>query len=148
MQNQPRMMRSMFIGDSDDHEITNLDFTQAEPHVVAWDSNDIFFINALLSGKDVHRIAGLVIFKGYNPRGDLPSDDLIASVAKICDKCLAAKEQECTPLGRYLAKRCNNGVSYGMQAPRMMLVLRGDNIFITRDQANIYVQRVLTEPLD
>lgn len=147
MQNQPRMMRSMFIGDTDDDEITNFDFTQAEPHVVAWDSNDLFYINALLSGKDVHRIAGLVIFKGYAPRGDLPDDTLIASVAKICDKCLAAKEQECTHSERYLAKRCKNGIAYGMQAPRLMTVLRGDNIFISRDLASLIVSRVLTDPL-
>ena len=148
MQNQPRRMRAMFIPDNPEHdEITNFDFTQAEPHVVAWDSNDIFYINALLSGKDVHRIAGLCIFKGYNPVGDLPSDELIATIPKICDKCLAIGEQECTHSPRYLAKRCKNGIAYGMKVPRLQQVLRGDNIFIAKDIAELIVGRVRTEAL-
>jgi len=147
MQNQPRFMRGMFVPDNPESEITNFDFTQAEPHVVAWDSNDIFYINALLSGKDVHRIAACVIFRNYNPNGVLPPDNLIASIPKICDKCLAANEQECAHSERYLAKRCKNGIAYGMEADRLMKVLRGDNIFISRDSAQLIVNRVKTEAL-
>ena len=148
MQNQPRFMRGMFIPDDPElDEITNFDFTQAEPHVVAWDSNDTFYINALLSGKDVHRIAGLVIFKGYNPTGSLPSDELIASIPKTCDKCKAANESDCAHSERYLAKRCKNGIAYNMKAPRLMSVLRGENIFILKDLAELIVKRVRTEPL-
>jgi len=148
MQNQPRMMRAMFIPDNPElDEITNFDFSQAEPRIVAWDSNDIFYINAFLAGKSAHKIAACVIFKGWDTNKGLPLDEVLDAIQKLCPKCKAAGEQECTHSEYYLAKRCNNGVSYGLQAPRMMQVLRGDNIFITKDQAELYVRRILREPI-
>lgn len=129
-------------------ELTSFDFTQAEPHVVAWLAQDLFYINALLSGKDVHRIAGTVIFRGYDTSsGVLPPDDLITSIPKFCDKCLASGEPECTHSERYLSKRCKNGFAYRMGVERLMTVLRGDNIFITKPQAELIKSRVLTLPL-
>jgi DNA polymerase I-like protein with 3'-5' exonuclease and polymerase domains len=148
MQNIPRNLRSMFIpNNSETDELTNFDFTQAEPHVVAWDSNDLFYISALLSGKDVHRIAACVIFRGYNTALGLPPDELINSIPKLCQKCLALGEQECVHSERYLAKRCKNGFSYKMGARKLCMVLRAENIFLTEAQAKQIESRVITPPL-
>ena len=146
LQNVPRSLRSMFIADNPQtDELTTFDFSQAEPHVVAWMAGDLFYINALLSGKDVHRIAGTVIFRGYDPStGVLPPDDLIKSIPKFCERCLAEGELECAHSERYLAKRCKNGFAYRMGARRLITVLRAEDIFLTESEANRIRARIVT----
>ena len=145
MQNQPRIMRGMFIPDDPEcDELTNFDFTQAEPHVVAYESENVFDIQALLSGKDVHRIAALVIFHNYNTGLGLPSDDLIASVGKSCARCIENNEPECTHSERYLSKRCKNGFAYRMGPRKLCMVLRARGIFMEESQARQIESRVVT----
>lgn len=148
MQNQPHSMRAMFIPDNPElDELTQFDLKQAEPHVVAWDANDTLYINALMTNKNVHKITACIVFKAWDASQGIPPDSLLDSIPKLCERCAAAGEDDCPHSQYYLSKRCKNGVDNGMKAPRLQQLLRADNIFITKDQAETIVSRMLTQPI-
>jgi DNA polymerase-1 len=104
VQNIPKAFRKIVLPENGDHVILNMDFKQADPHVVGWLAGQWSMLEIMDSGGDLHAhtasaIAGKDITKepGYN------------------------KE---TSVERKLGKAANNALNYGMGAKRF-----SENIF-------------------
>lgn len=144
LQNIPLDIREVFIPDSPDHEFTSADLKQAEAMVVAWDSEDLFLINAFQSGKDIHRIRACIAFRDWRAY-ELPPDDLLASIEKVCPDCKKEDKTECVHSERYISKRLGHATAYKMGARKMVKVLRAEGIFISEARAK-YIQSKLISP--
>lgn len=136
--NIPESLRHLFLPDRDDLVLTTADLKQAEAMYVAWDAQDSFLMAAFLSGRDVHRIRGCVIFHGFRVdyhkglENILPPDDLIDSIPEVCSACAALGEAKCNHSERFISKVSGHAFAYKM-GPRKFVtkVLPPAGVFIS-----------------
>lgn len=109
-------LRSMIIAPKD-HVLISCDLSQAEAWIVAYLSNDPIYKSGLLSG-DVHSNTARFIF----------------------DKSEVTKEE------RYIGKRCNHALSYGMSYLRFVQVVNKESdippyVIITNAEGKLYYEK-------
>lgn len=121
LQNIPSKARKAYISRfGDEGVILEADYSQIELRVAASWYNEPSMIKAYLNGEDLHLLTAAAIWSLTNgkPIADfykLPNDE--------------RKE------GRVRAKRVNFGVLYGIGPPGLVVTLRKDGVFITKDDA-------------
>lgn len=109
--------RSMFIAPKDKY-LLQVDLSQAESWIVAWEAKDENMKYSLQNG-DIHSDTTVVIF-------DIPLEQVDKKGTQ-----------------RYLSKRINHGSAYGMKAPRQTEVINKDSdqppyLIVTVDQVQGY----------
>jgi DNA polymerase I-like protein with 3'-5' exonuclease and polymerase domains len=148
-QNWPSHFRNIVVADDPDYdELTSADLKQAEGMLIAWDSEDIFWIRAFQSGMDTHRIAGLVIFHNWDTKTGLPSKDKLATIEKVCPTCKKENLNDCTHSERFIAKSSRYAFSYGM-GPRKLVTkqLPPAGVFLTEQEGARIRDKVVTPAL-
>lgn len=116
IQNIPKNFRHIILPSSPDNIILNVDFKQADPHMVAWMAGETKMLEIMDSGGDLHSFTASAIV-GYD-----------ITKKKGYDKD--------TSMERKLGKACNNGLNYGMGAERFMnMVFKDMNMVLTKDEA-------------
>jgi len=113
---EKRSFRSISIPHHDDYVILNMDFKQADPHMVAWLSGCQKMLDIL---KD--------------PNGDLHS--YTASMIYGRDITLDPDFDKDTSQTRKLGKIANNGLNYGMKPKTFMSHARKSGMKLTLDEA-------------
>lgn len=129
IQNIPKRMRSIFIGDRDTSIIVSPDLRQAERMYVAWDAVDELLIRTFLAGKDAHRVTACKIFRGWTS-DQLPSDTLLESIRVVCDECEAIGQTSCNHSERYMGKQSGLAFQYLMGPRRFVTTLAKQGVFI------------------
>lgn len=144
MLNMPQPLRHIFIPSSGGNVLTTGDLAQAEKLVCAFDAQDMFFINLFYAGKDLHRGAGVRIYFDWLT-DDLPSDDLLAKIEKICPDCVAKGEQDfCVHAKRFLSKQSNHAFDYLLGPDRFRnFMLAPLGVFLSRGQAERIRDRII-----
>jgi DNA polymerase I-like protein with 3'-5' exonuclease and polymerase domains len=148
-QNWPGHFRNIVIADNPDQdELTSADLKQAEGMYIAWDSQDVFWIRAFQSGMDTHRIAGLVIFHGWETDTGLPPKESLAQVPKVCQTCKSEGLNDCTHSQRFISKSSRYAFSYGM-GPRKLVTkqLPPAGVFLSESEGRRIRSRVITPAL-
>jgi DNA polymerase I-like protein with 3'-5' exonuclease and polymerase domains/uracil-DNA glycosylase len=144
-QNWPGVCRSLVIPDDEECEITKADLKQADAMVVAWDSQDEFLIRAFEAKKDMHRIRGCLIFKGWSYDRGIPPDDLLATIESICTKCLQAGIRDCSHSERFISKQSGHAFNYLLGVNKWVTItLPGFGIFISIQEGTRIRDIVLT----
>lgn len=108
-QNIPKRFRHISIPSSPDYVIVNMDFAQADPHLVAW-----------LAGEDQ------MLSVLEDPEGDLHSHTAEQIYGYAVDK--DSKE-------RKVGKACNNGLNYGMRINRFIETCRKQGLVLNYQEA-------------
>jgi uracil-DNA glycosylase family 4 len=127
------------------NELTNADLKQAEAMIVAWDAGDPFLIEAFKSGKDIHRIRGCVIFRGWDSQLGIPTEDLIKSIKTVCNKCASDGQDDCSHSERFLSKTSGHAFTYKM-GPRKFVnrILPPAGVFISESEGKRIRDAVVT----
>jgi len=113
-QNIPKSFRKVVLPHNQDNVIINLDFKQADPHMVAW-----------LSGEEQM----LAILN--DPKGDLHAH----TASKIFGYDITKQEGYKDSFERKLGKACNNGLNYGMQVFKFIETCRKQGLTLDYDTA-------------
>lgn len=116
IQNIPKNFRHIVLPSSPEHVILNVDFKQADPHMVAWLAGEYKMLDIMDSGGDLHaytasHIVGhdITKVKGYDKDNSIE---------------------------RKLGKACNNALNYGMGAERFQnMVFKDMGMVLTKQQA-------------
>ncbi len=131
IQNIPRKARELFVPDTPDHELIQIDQSQAEARVVAWDADDPQLLAAFTQGKDVHRVLACILYRGWVSQTELPPDEMLASIRKRCDKC----DEDCSHSERFRGKAAGHGFRYMMGINRFLVEQAKKGIFIDYNEA-------------
>lgn len=134
IQNIPKSLRKLFIADDDESEIICADLKQAEKMYVAWEAEDLLLLEAFRQKKDVHRVLGCIIFRNWHS-AELPPDNLLASILKVCPSCGKKGETECNHSERYMAKQSGHAFSYMQGERRFIREQAKKNVFIEYEEA-------------
>lgn len=144
IQNIPSSLRSIVIPDNPEtDELTNADLQGAEAMLLAWFTQDPLLVGGFQKKKDIHRIRGCIIFKGWASL-ELPPDDMLATIHKVCDKCKGIVDS-CNHSERYLAKKSGHAMAYREGVRRFCQELRKEGIFIDEAQAKQIKARVVSK---
>jgi len=109
-QNTPKRFRHISLPSMADGVILNVDFKQADPHLVAWLSGEEEMLRIL-----------------QDPQGDLH-----AHTAKLIYGHEVGKDSR----ERKVGKACNNGLNYGMGVNRFMETCRKEGLILSYEEAN------------
>lgn len=143
-QNIPKPLRIIVIPDNPEtDEISNADLKGAEAMLLAWFTQDPLLVQGFLQKKDIHRIRAAIIFRDWTST-ELPPDDLLASIKKVCDKCAALGETECNHSERYLGKQSGHAMAYKEGPRRFCQELRKQGIFLDEKTALKIREKVVT----
>lgn len=130
IQNIPKALRIIFTADDPLlDELTNADLKGAEAMLLAWFTQDPLLIGSFREGKDIHRVRGCMIYRGWRSL-ELPPDELLASIKKVCEKCAILGEAECNHAERYMAKQSGHAMAYLEGIRRFVQEQRKKGIFI------------------
>jgi DNA polymerase I-like protein with 3'-5' exonuclease and polymerase domains len=147
-QNWPTHLRNIVIPDSLNDELTSADMKQAEAMLVAWDSQDIFWIRCFEAKKDAHRVMGLILFQDWDIRTGLPNDNLIATIKEVCDVCANEGLSECTHSQRFIGKSSGFAFKYGMGARKYVTKqLPPAGLFMSESEGKRIRSKVITPAL-
>lgn len=145
-QNWPHHLLNLVIPDNPlTDELTEADLKQAEAMIVAWDAGDPFLMEAFTSGRDIHRIRGCVIFKGWNIRMGLPTESLLSSISVSCRDCSTQGQNNCTHSERFISKQSGHAFTYKM-GPRKFVnkILPPAGVYLTEAEGRRIRDLVLT----
>lgn len=143
IQNIPKSLRKIFIPDDEESEITQADLKQAEAMFVAWDAREESLISAFEEGKDVHSVLGCRIYRDWT-KDELPPDDLIASILRVCDRCRSRGESECNHSERYMSKQSGHAFRYKMGVRRFLVEQAAKGVYLYESEGKRIRDRVIT----
>lgn len=146
IQNIPRRMRSIFIADSEESELTNADLAGAETWLQAFLAQDPLLMAALTKGIKVHNVRGCIIFRNWN-KDELPPPDMLKGIRKVCNTCSAIGESECNHSEYYMAKQSGHAMGYREGPRRFCHEQRKKGIFISESDAKFYRQKIISKAL-
>lgn len=115
-QNIPKSFRKVVIpfGQAGSNCIINLDFKQADPHMVAWLSGENEMLKILT-----------------DPKGDLHAH----TASKIFGYDITQRPNYKESFERKLGKACNNGLNYGMQVNKFIETCRKQGLSLDNETA-------------
>ena len=123
--------RNCFIPNYKDYVFVSSDFSSQELNLIAHDSQDVVWINALKANQDLHSICAEILFgEEWKNAADNNCEFYISK-----QKCKCKKHKEL----RNFAKTLNFGLSYGMGADKLSARLD-----ISIKEAEILINRFFT----
>lgn len=144
IQNVPKRIRSVFVPDREEQELTNADLAGAETMIVAYLSQDPLLINAFQQGKKIHKVRGCIIYRGWT-KPDLPPDDLLNSIKLVCDPCALLGEKECAHSEYQMSKQSGHGFAYREGPRRYCHEQRKRGVFITEAVAKMLRAKIISK---
>jgi len=144
IQNIPKSLRHIVIPDDPiTDELVNADLKGAEAMLLAYFTQDPLLLGAFLQKKDIHRVRACVIFRNWTST-ELPSDEMLATIKIVCDKCAADGQKECNHSERYLGKQGGHAMAYKEGVRRFCQELRKRGIFIDEAMGKTIKDKVVS----